>query len=552
VRLKVQQDGTLAADDFFTPYDVALLDHENIDFGAGGPLALPDCFGTSATPHLLVTGGKQGRLVVLNRDSLGGFMQGPSGGDAIVSSVDARDAIFSFPAVWPGDGGWLYLAPTHAPFQAFAYGKRADGVPTFVPVGATTDNFGVSSGSPIVTSDGTTSGSALVWVGYATGQWGSGLLRAYNPIPDSTGTMRVVYQNSYGQSSKFGAPGVGNNRIYIGTSDGYLVGYGATLTASLSGAPVDFGSVLVGQNATSNVVLTATQATTVTAVTSDNAAFVPGTSAPALPASLAAGAKLAIPMTFRPLSAGDYVGAIALSTSTGSVAVSLKGTGVTMTPQLVVAPHSLAFQAVPPGASETLDLVLSNGGAAPLQLLTIQAPLAPFQLVAPAAGGVIAPGQSVAVQVQYSPVNVGMNADTIQILTNAGTRTINLTGICAPPPNLFITPVNIDFGYVPIGVTATRTFVVGNDGGTPLDVTTSKTPTTGTFSAVSALMEGTTIDPGTTLTETVAFQPHRAVLATDQWRIDTTAGGGVTVVHLSGTGLPEGGLPPDAGDAGGD
>ena len=58
VRLAANPDGSLAAQDFFSPANAPTLDAGDTDFGAGGPVGLP--FGTATYPDILVAGG-QGR-----------------------------------------------------------------------------------------------------------------------------------------------------------------------------------------------------------------------------------------------------------------------------------------------------------------------------------------------------------------------------------------------------------------------------------------------------------------------------------------------------------
>jgi hypothetical protein len=61
IRLGVKTDGSLAAQDLFSPANAATLDVNDQDLGAGGPVALPDqYFGTAAYPHLMVEMGKEG------------------------------------------------------------------------------------------------------------------------------------------------------------------------------------------------------------------------------------------------------------------------------------------------------------------------------------------------------------------------------------------------------------------------------------------------------------------------------------------------------------
>jgi hypothetical protein len=404
----------------------------------------------------------------------------------------------------------------------------------------TSDTFGFFSGSPIVTSDGTTSGSALVWVAYTTKPWGPGALRAYRPLPDDSGKLNLVFQDAYGKSAKYAMPGVGAGKIYVATSDGQVLGYGAPATSSLSATAVDFGAVVVGQDATQNAVVTAQQDATITAVTGEGAGFAVG-GLPPLPASLAAGESLSIPVVFAPTEAGGYLGALAITTSAGSSAVSLSGSGQSAGASLAVTPKSLAFEGIPPGDFETLDLVVSNAGASPLEFTDVGAPSAPFTATGlPAAGDVVLPGDSVTLSVVYAPVASGMYSDAIALKTNGGSRNVYLSGASAPPAHLVITPLMIDFGNVPVGTASTLTFDLTNDGGVGLTLTNSTPPSGGefvpTFLTTAQTLQGTTLPPGQTVTESVTFQPTMPGTFKDTWLINSSAGGGAQSVRLQGTG----------------
>lgn len=76
--------------DFFTPYNHAALATGDVDLGSGGVLLLPtgdnnDIMGT--TSNLLVAGGKQGTLYLLNRDNLGGLSTGTTGDNNVVDEL---------------------------------------------------------------------------------------------------------------------------------------------------------------------------------------------------------------------------------------------------------------------------------------------------------------------------------------------------------------------------------------------------------------------------------------------------------------------------------
>ena len=137
----VQPDGSLKPVDFFAPYDAVQLEKNDLDFGSGGPVALPDqYFGTNSHPHLLVMEGKQGYVYLLDRDNLGGYLQGPSGGDGVVNRIGPYGGVWSRPTVWPGNGGYVYFVTANGAggegsgtsgfLRAYKYGVDGAGDPT--------------------------------------------------------------------------------------------------------------------------------------------------------------------------------------------------------------------------------------------------------------------------------------------------------------------------------------------------------------------------------------------------------------------------------------
>ncbi|HEU5220005.1 MAG TPA: hypothetical protein VFU23_15195, partial [Gemmatimonadales bacterium] len=170
VRLNVQANGKLQATDYFSPYDAVALNVWDADFGSGGPMGLPDSFGTPSIPHLGVAAGKQGYVYLLNRDDLGGHKMGPSGGDKVVQRIGPYGGVWSRPAAWPGSGGWVYY-PTASggttsegstgSLNVFSAGVDGQGNPTLSLMATAADAFGFGSSAPVVTSNGTADGSAM-------------------------------------------------------------------------------------------------------------------------------------------------------------------------------------------------------------------------------------------------------------------------------------------------------------------------------------------------------------------------------------------------------
>ncbi|MGW6917031.1 outer membrane protein assembly factor BamB family protein [Kitasatospora sp. NPDC054939] len=228
VRLGVNSDGSLAPKDFFSPTNNRAMDHDDMDLGSGAPVALPSQFGTASHPNLLVQVGKDGRIFLLDRDDLGGTGQGPDGTDKVVGMTGPYKGVWGHPGVWGGDGGYLYLVENYGSLRALKYSVNAAGDPAFTSAGTSAEGFGYASGSPVVTSKGSSSGSALVWTVYSgTGPGGQkGELRVYDPVPVN-GVLKLRRSFALGTVSRFSVPATDSGRVFVGTKDGHLLAFGS-------------------------------------------------------------------------------------------------------------------------------------------------------------------------------------------------------------------------------------------------------------------------------------------------------------------------------------
>jgi hypothetical protein len=533
VRLVVQADGTLKVADFFAPMNAVALNNGDRDLGSGGVVALPAQFGTAAIPHLAVIAGKAGTIYLLDRDNLGGFQQGPGGGDAVLTEIATGGASWSRPGVWPGDGGYVYVTlnggTSTAGFdlEVYKYGTDAGGKPTLAFAGKAPDNVGAYSGSPIVTSNGLDPGSALVWMTNLTSE-----LRIYDAVPVD-GVLNIRFRDSYGAQAKFTTIGVGAGAAYIGTADGYLVGYGAG-TPSVTGSPVAFGAVGVGLSRTVSATLTAGQNVTVRALSSSNGAFTLGAPSPALPAALGAGQRLTVPVTFTPATATSYLATLAVTTSSTPGALTMTGTGQVNGPQLAVSPGAVDFGGVAVGTSKSTSLSLRNSGTSSLTFAALTPPGAPFSVSgAPANGATLAPGAATTMTVTFAPTAAAAYTGSLRINSNGGNVTISLAGVSGTPANLVVTPLDNDFGTVVAGTTKTLSFTLRNTGGVDLTITRSKPPALGPFVAQTSLLEGSMIAAGETVTETVQFAAHTAGVLSDVWAINGSDATGLHTVTFT-------------------
>jgi hypothetical protein len=250
-----------AAKDFFSPANAPALDAGDLDYGSSGPVGLP--VGTTAYPHILVQGGKIGRIFLLNRDDLGGRKQGPGGTDDDLFQSQAYGGVWGHSAVFeastsplpPGSSGlsdYVYSAGRDDYLRAFRLGTDSSGRPVLTDAANSTFTFGFSSGSPVVTSNGTDPSSAVVWVVHVSDRTGAGAsLVAFNAVPQPAKgggvKLQQIDSEPIGTASKFTIVAPSNGMIYVGTRAGlYATAPRLSLLLSLKDG-IEVGPVPVGQ-----------------------------------------------------------------------------------------------------------------------------------------------------------------------------------------------------------------------------------------------------------------------------------------------------------------
>ena len=101
--LKLNTGAGLSVADYFTPLNQAALNIADLDFGGGSATILVDQ-PNAPIPHLIVGGGKDGNLFVVNRDNMGKFN---SSSNNVVQTIDLGGQIYNTPAFWQGN---LYIS----------------------------------------------------------------------------------------------------------------------------------------------------------------------------------------------------------------------------------------------------------------------------------------------------------------------------------------------------------------------------------------------------------------------------------------------------------
>jgi iron transport multicopper oxidase len=553
VRLRVQADGKLKAVDFFSPAELPWLNHIDADLGAGAPIGLPAGFGTPSHPNLLAHAGKAGELYLLDRDDLGGYLQGPAGSDRVLQRLGPIGNVWSRPSVWPGDGGYLYLpvvngcadpADPAGCLRAYARGETADGTPALALSATSTSSFGYGSSAAIITSDGTRSGSALLWTIWASGgDSATSQLRAYDAVPEGT-SLKLRFLSGVGGGNRFTAPGVGDGRVYVGTGDGHVLGFGITGGPPLRATGTAFAPTVVGDARVSSVDLTASGPVSVVALAATgDYALTPD--APSVPFTMEAGDTRAVPLTFRPTVEGPAEGALTVTTAQGTLTISLSGVGQSAVPRLTASPAVLAFAALTKGAVAAQTVSITNVGAEPVTISAVDVPSAPFAAdELPAEGTTVPAGASFAVTVRFAPTVVGSAASSLAFTAGGSVSAVAIEGTAIAGPQLRLAPAQIDLGVQAVGVTVRAVFQLSNVGDAPVVIEKSKPPTSPVFQPETALPEGTVIAPGASSELVVRVSPNAVGRASDSWTINANDGQGVRQVSLAVTGYAPPVMPP--------
>jgi hypothetical protein len=214
---------------YFTPSDQAGDNANDLDFGAGGAAVLADLPAGSPVTHLVLGGGKDGSLYVLNRDAMGGY------GDAnAVQKIGMGSGIYATGALW---NNYFYIAAIGGNLSAYQLNTSTAKFGTS-PAMTSPGAFPFPGSTPSVSSSGSTNG--IVWAldnsRYCTRKaptCGPAVLHAYDAGNLSSelwnSSMASGGADVAGNAVKFAVPTIANGKVYVGTRGNNTGGvYGST------------------------------------------------------------------------------------------------------------------------------------------------------------------------------------------------------------------------------------------------------------------------------------------------------------------------------------
>jgi hypothetical protein len=208
VKLQLQS-GQFTVVDYFTPYNQATLEANDLDLGSSPALIFPDQPGTY--PHLLATGGKDGRVWILNRDNLGHIQANDAGALEVIAN--GSDSLFGGGSYWNGN---FYLQEVGDFLNLFPLQNGMTQAPT-----TSTFQIGFPNAPPAISANGTN--NAMVWIVKATkaSSGAAAVLYAF----DATNVTNDIYNSAQspadqaGPAVKFVIPTIANGKVYVGTAE---------------------------------------------------------------------------------------------------------------------------------------------------------------------------------------------------------------------------------------------------------------------------------------------------------------------------------------------
>lgn len=233
----------LTIQDWFAPSDQQSIDEDDEDLGSAGPILIP---GT----NLLITGGKQGTLYLVNTGSLGHVNPANS-----TVGPTLGFGIFNL-ALWNrSDGPIIYTLAANSPVTAW---QLAGSQLNATAASQTSSQYAVPYQGMTISANGGQPGTGILWVTTAD-TWPlptTGTLHAFD-----AGDLTELWNSdmntgdALGGFAKFANPTVANGKVYVPSASNQLVVYAIlpappptpVITGLVNGASYANGPVAPGE-----------------------------------------------------------------------------------------------------------------------------------------------------------------------------------------------------------------------------------------------------------------------------------------------------------------
>jgi hypothetical protein len=199
--------------DYFKPSDETYLRQNDADFGSGSPIIMPD--NSSPYPHELIGGGKDGRIIVMNRDNMGQYQTTDHVIQEVQTGTQQFDNIFATPTFW---NGTIYYHDENDVVKAY-YWYPDTGMISTHSVAQGNHVYGVHGATSSLSANGTS--DAILWEIESTNQPNNGaaILHAYDAtnLHELYNSSQAGGRDTAGPAVKFTVPTVADGHVFVGT-----------------------------------------------------------------------------------------------------------------------------------------------------------------------------------------------------------------------------------------------------------------------------------------------------------------------------------------------
>jgi hypothetical protein len=216
--LKLSVGGAkLTVADYFNMHNTNAESDADQDLGSGGALVLPDVKDSSGnTWQLAVGAGKDARIYVVNRNSMGKFNTKTN--NAIYQEIDnaLTGGVYSMPAYFSDT---VYFGAAGDSLKAFSI---VNAKLVRKPASKTSARFAYPGTTPSISSNGASDG--IVWAVESRGS-DAGVLHAY----EASNLANELYSSNQAgardnfSDNKYITPMIANGKVFIGTATGVIV-----------------------------------------------------------------------------------------------------------------------------------------------------------------------------------------------------------------------------------------------------------------------------------------------------------------------------------------
>jgi hypothetical protein len=213
---------TLAVTSFFTPSNYIDLDKNDLDYGVMGAMLIPNS-------NYYLTGCKDGNMYLVSTINMGGFS---ATGNMVQQTIPLNDYLHCQPAYYKGASQeFVYVWSENDQLRAFPF---SGGLLASNPaVASAAGPSGYCGADLSVSSNGTTTGTGIVWACYAlSGNAGNttspGVLRAFdaNDVTKELWNSTQSANDSPGNFAKYCSPTIANGHVYLPTFSNQVAVYG--------------------------------------------------------------------------------------------------------------------------------------------------------------------------------------------------------------------------------------------------------------------------------------------------------------------------------------